>query len=70
MLATAGFRVHGVHTVGSNELASGWLLGFGSGDLTPEQLADAALVRSAEKFSSRSNALYIASGMIGVRMVA
>ena len=69
VLSSAGFLVRDVHVIGSDEVTSAWLLGFGAGDLRPAQLADAAIVRPVDEHmvDQPPNHLFMAVGMLGRR---
>ena len=73
VLRRAGFRRLLIRTVGSDAISSGWLLGFGAGDFSPEQLSTTSLLRTLatnrSKVGEPRNTLYIATAIIARRPV-
>ena len=67
LLEGAGFRTRDLSIIGTGEVATSWLLGMGAGDLTPAQLADAAIVRRVRQRNNPPSDLYIATGLLGIK---
>lgn len=72
VLRRAGFRRLLIRTVGSDAISSGWLLGFGAGDFSPEQLRATSLLRTLStnnhsKIGEPRNDMFIATAIIARR---